>query len=175
MLGVMLDLETFGTRPGAVIIQLGAVIFIEKNLINAFDERINMDSSVAAGFMLEPSAIAWWMLQDEKARTDLFRPSESIHQVLSDFSQFLRSIPEVWTLWGNGADFDNVLLAEAYKKTCISMPWQQRQNRCYRTIKNLYPEFSIERTGTHHNALEDAKSQALHLQQILAATNTKIA
>jgi inhibitor of KinA sporulation pathway (predicted exonuclease) len=33
----------------------------------------------------------------------------------------------------------------------------------------LRPSIKLERVGTHHNALDDAKSQALHLMKILEA------
>jgi exodeoxyribonuclease VIII len=41
--------------------------------------------------------------------------------------------------------------------------WEFWKDRCYRTIKNCYPDVPFDRRGTHHNALDDARSQALHL------------
>jgi inhibitor of KinA sporulation pathway (predicted exonuclease) len=38
--------------------------------------------------------------------------------------------------------------------------------RCYRTVKNQYPDVKLTRTGTYHNALDDARTQAEHLVQI---------
>ena len=37
----------------------------------------------------------------------------------------------------------------------------------YRTLKNLLPYIEMERVGEHHNALDDAKSQALHAIKLL--------
>jgi hypothetical protein len=33
-------------------------------------------------------------------------------------------------------------------------------------MKNLDPHLKLERAGTHHDALDDAVHQALHLQKI---------
>jgi inhibitor of KinA sporulation pathway (predicted exonuclease) len=33
-------------------------------------------------------------------------------------------------------------------------------------VKNLHPEITMNRTGTHHNALDDARNQAQHLIDI---------
>ena len=70
-------------------------------------------------------------------------------------------------MWGNGAEFDNVILSQAYKNVEKEVPWQYYNNRCYRTVKNLFPHIEMERVGAHHNALDDAKSQAEHLLGII--------
>ena len=68
-------------------------------------------------------------------------------------------------LWGNGASFDNAILSTAYELCELEtvQPWRFYNDRCYRTVKSLYPEVAMVRTGTYHNALDDAESQALHL------------
>lgn len=74
-------------------------------------------------------------------------------------------------VWGNGAAFDNVILRRAYERTSresMKAPWPHWNDRCYRTIKGLYGhQVKIERTGTHHHALDDAASQARHLIRML--------
>ena len=36
-------------------------------------------------------------------------------------------------------------------------------------MKSQAPHVKMPRTGTHHNAIDDAKSQALHLMEISSA------
>lgn len=90
---------------------------------------------------------------------------------LAAFADWLASEhgPDV-KVWGNGADFDNVILGSAYRRLGKSIPWAFYNSRCYRTVKSLQPGCRIERAGTHHNALDDAKSQALHLMRLLSPT-----
>ena len=59
-------------------------------------------------------------------------------------------------------------LGDAYDRAMRHRPWKFWNDRCYRTIKSMHPEVPMPRTGTHHNALDDAKTQALHLMAILA-------
>ena len=63
----------------------------------------------------------------------------------------------------NGAAFDNVILASAYRRNGTRQPWQFLNDRCYRTMKAQYPAVKMQRNGTHHNAVDDAESQARHL------------
>lgn len=72
-------------------------------------------------------------------------------------------MPKGVRVWGNGSDFDNVILRNAYAAIGSTYPWRYNDNMCYRTIKNLAPDVKMARQGVHHNALDDARSQALHL------------
>jgi len=52
----------------------------------------------------------------------------------------------------------------------ILVPWDFRQNRCLRTLKNMRPEFmelEPEFLGVRHNALDDAMHQTKWLHSIL--------
>jgi inhibitor of KinA sporulation pathway (predicted exonuclease) len=72
-------------------------------------------------------------------------------------------------LWGNGSDFDNVLLAQAYAAAKMDYPIRYYNNRCFRTLKNLgLAVQEPQREGTFHNALDDAKHQAKWAGLILA-------
>lgn len=69
--------------------------------------------------------------------------------------------------YGNGASFDLSILKAAYDAVGLKAPWKFWDERCYRTIKNDYSQIEPdERAGTHHNALDDAKFQALHAIKI---------
>jgi exodeoxyribonuclease VIII len=87
---------------------------------------------------------------------------------LLDFDLFLSRYGEDVKIWGNGASFDNVILANAYRRNDLNIPWKYYNDRCYRTMKSLAPHIKMEREGTHHNALSDAISQANHLIRIMA-------
>lgn len=67
--------------------------------------------------------------------------------------------------------FDNALLQTAYLRTRIAPPPRfsfSLNSRCYRTVKNLFPEVKIESSGdTAHDALADAERQARHLIAML--------
>ena len=72
-------------------------------------------------------------------------------------------------VWGNGATFDNVIIRSAFKAVGLPVPWSFRNDKCYRTVANLLPKErqpALERSGTAHNALDDAITQAVHLQKV---------
>lgn len=180
---IMIDLETMGTSPTAPIISIGAVLFDAQGIQERFYEVIDLKSTVDAGAVMDPRTVIWWMEQSDEARSALTGEGRRIDAVLSDFYQFcavgqMREIfdswddkpttpvPELLGVWGNGAAFDNVILAEAYKRVERSAPWPFWKDKCYRTIKGMYPNVEIKRAGTHHNALSDAETQAEHLIRI---------
>jgi exodeoxyribonuclease VIII len=161
---IMVDLETMGNRGNAAIVSIGAVRFDPTGLKEEFYKVIDLDSSVMAGMDIDVSTVSWWLRQGAEARkifTDV--GVTSLKAALVDFKIFIGKGAEVW---GNGADFDNVILKSAYDAVELPLPWQYWNNRCYRTMKGLYKQVKLDRTGTHHNALDDAKTQAEHLIRI---------
>lgn len=173
---VMMDLETLDTRPGAVILSIGAVVFDYKNdLLGAeFHQIINVDSSVKAGCTISESTQKWWSEQSDEAKKTLNDAKEGkgkdLKDALNGFGHYLDLLgapPSKICLWGNGSDFDNVLLIAAYEKAGMTPPWKFYNNRCYRTLKSLKPGIKLVREGTYHNALDDAKTQARHAIQLL--------
>lgn len=176
MNNVMLDLETMGNGPNAAIVAIGAVAFdIEaRTLGSTFYALVELESSVAFGGQMDASTVMWWMQQSQAARSALTGPTEPapLPSTLTRFTLWLHSLTTERTLkdicvWGNGAAFDNVILASAYRRMRMPAPWKHWNDRCYRTVKALNRHVTLERTGTHHHALDDAISQAQHLIAIL--------
>lgn len=177
MKAVMLDLETMGTKPGSAIVAIGAVLFdVEKRTIEKdFYASIALDSCMEHGLTCDPGTVLWWMRQGDAARSAIAEVAGMpLRHALFEFATLFGEKSEL-TVWGNGSDFDNVLLTCAYERANIRLPWNPFNNRCYRTIKNLpqHKTTKIVRVGTHHNALDDARSQALHLIQLLNPVPTE--
>jgi hypothetical protein len=171
---VMCDLETLGTRPGSIIISIGATKFDENGPYGEpFYMRIDMQSCVDAGMLIDVDTIKWWMKQSDEARAEFQKESVELSYALANFGMWCDNADAKERdncncanieLWGNGANFDNAHLKAAYDKVGLEAPWEFWNDRCYRTLKAMYPHIKMpKRTGTHHNALDDAISQVNHL------------
>lgn len=175
MTHIMVDLETMGTRPGCMVLSIGAVEFSPSGLGPEFYQEV--DYRQLYGLHVDPATLAWWHDQLPSVRDRLFVPAphkKRLPDALIELSTWLRTIsgpdgePRVW---GNGADFDNAILQVAYGHVGQEVPWRFYHNRCYRTLKSLCSGVRFERQGNHHNALADAKSQAAHAVLILSGFN----
>lgn len=172
---VMLDLETLGTEKGSLILSIGAAKFDPcgtgvEDSIEIFIDPINSDN---AGFEMSAGTI-WWWLQPERAeaRERLVENKDNWVDVVTALDHFrtwfgFDSMP----VWGNSAAFDNELLKAYFDKANMETPWKFWDDRCYRTVKSLAPSIKLERVGTYHSAADDAISQAMHLQKIVAHLN----
>jgi catechol-2,3-dioxygenase len=175
---VMLDLETLGTGPTAPIIAIGAVAFDPyADRVEALHEaqpspRL-LYSTIAFSEALQfgdadGSTIEWWFGQSEEARKGVTDRSSR-----SDFRTALIRLDNMCEradgVWGNGATFGNVAIRNALKAVGLMPSWSFRKDKCYRTVVGLLPKSKLPefvRHGTYHNALDDAISQAVHLQKI---------
>jgi len=171
---VMCDLETLGTRPGSIIISIGATKFDENGPYGEpFYMRIDMQSCVDAGLLIDVDTIKWWMKQSDEARAEFQKEAHELGYTLHQFGVWCDDVDAKERdncncanieLWGNGANFDNVLLKAAYDLVGMEAPWEFWNDRCYRTLKAMYPHIKMPaRVGTHHNALDDVISQVNHL------------
>ena len=170
---IMVDLETLGTAPGSVILAIGAVRFDDTKILDEFYVNINPESCIAAGLHMDVSTVMWWMGQSDEARKALVAGEALVLQeALAEFGKWALSIGSnvsipVDELWGNGSDFDNVLLAHAFAAAQLPLPWSFRTHRCYRTVRSLVHSVPFEKPAVAHNALEDARAQAKHLVEML--------
>lgn len=164
---VMLDLETWGTGNKAVVASIGACKFDGDNIIDAFHVGVDPVSCQAFGLDINAETILWWMDPERRDALDEWLKLERIDlaSALLGFDLWCKNPPEVVAIWGNGSTFDNVIMRSAYEATGQEYPVRFWQDRCYRTMKNL-TSTKMVRQGTHHNALDDAVSQAKHLQAI---------
>lgn len=168
MAHVMIDLETWGTKPGSALRSIGAVWFRpdkpDAPLGAEFYASIDDASCEAAGLTKDASTVEWWAKQGEEAQAALLVDQRPIADVLRDFAAWMHQVGG-YKVWGHGANFDPVLLEAAYDAVGSRAPWKFWDTRCCRTVlamAELSP--SDFRVGTHHNALDDAKSQALAVQ-----------
>lgn len=165
-LHVMLDLETMGVAHNAAIVSIGAVRFspLSGEIASRFKRNITLESCAEVGLKMDPGTIMWWMRQGDNARKNL-EGGEPLSHVLSDFTKWMNDAV-LGGVWGNGAEFDNVILTSAYTAFGLKAPWKYALNRCYRTVKALSGISLPDMQGVKHDALDDAEHQARCLSLI---------
>lgn len=167
----MQDIETMDTAPTAAIIAIGAVKMLPKvkGLIGLpFYVNVSLESCLNIGLTVSESTKEWWA-QPEQAKAYRMTQENAVPilEALERYKEWLGK--DVNEVWGNGSDFDNVILENAYRVVGVECPWTYRANRCYKTLSRAvgndvkWPND----TGTHHNALDDAKYQAKRCMDIL--------
>jgi hypothetical protein len=173
---VMLDLETFGTKPGAVIRSIGLVQFSPEGgpLGKTYYANISKDEQIAKGAHLDPNTVAWWERQSKKAEEALHGNIKSVETVLAEVFNFIKD-NKLKLVWSQGSNFDSVLLDNLYERFGYKTPWLYYNTRDTRTIYDLagFKCKDLPREGTAHNALDDAIHQAKVIQKCYEIIRTK--
>lgn len=163
---IMVDIETLGTSPRSVIFAIAAIKIKNNKIAGEFIAQPSIESSLELGLTIDSGSLKWWMTQHEDARMQMCKSTGTLSESLSDFDYWMGPNNNLY-LWGNGADFDNAHLAEAYKVCGMNQPWKFWNSRCFRTLKGLFPKTEAPmQVGTKHHALNDALCQAHHLIKI---------
>jgi exodeoxyribonuclease VIII len=186
MVDIVIDIETLGTRPGCVILEVGACAIdprageitanFSRRLDEFFTRGLEPPTADAAG------TIAWWLGPEtiDTYRALLQRGLPGVaapdprnpRGPLDEFrdwtlDQTAGHDPGQIRVWGNGPQFDLVILQSAFDRYGVECPWHYRQERCARTALELA---GCERgsvpwaeRGPRHRALNDARHEARKL------------
>lgn len=164
---VMIDLETLGTEGSPVILSIGAVKFTAAGVVDEFHALISPRSCQAVGMTIDSDTVLWWLTQAEAARLAIAMTGTVGQRVDFALNDFKIWFGEDKPVWGNGASSDNVWLTNAFAACKLDAPWGFWNDRCYRTIRTMFPHISAPPPKVRHDALEDARSQALHLLEMM--------
>lgn len=183
MTNIMVDLETWGLTPGSDIRSIGAVVFdpvagtlgqeFYVNVVNPWQA-----DWVPVGYRYsltrDPATEQWWSEQSQEAQQALTVDQVDLAIGLGRFTDWLEwacttptpCITDMTKLrfWAHGPHFDEVILAACYRAVGQSVPWGHRAPRDVRTMleaAGMDPKNDIPSYGVAHNALDDAKAQAL--------------
>ena len=184
----VVDIETLGKSASAVIASIGVVIVdvAQLRIVDEFYTRV----ARSQGRLVDAETLTWWEQQKAEnpdAWVEVFsdgaRPS--LIYALEALSGFLsRHFGEAGPveLMGNGSEFDNVLLADAYKQWGIEQPWPFRGNQSLRTavwmgrqLLDIDPKYDLPFVGVRHHALHDARHEAAYLLHIMGAFKKAVA
>ncbi|GGO03681.1 3'-5' exonuclease [Haloarcula pellucida] len=165
---VMVDLETLGTDPGAVILSIGAVRFDEVGLSDEFYKNVSIQSCVDAGLEIDADTLDWWLGQDDEVQ-DVLQGGVRLSKALAHFSAFYRGADEIWAF---SPTFDCQILSAAYDAIDEPTPWNYRDERDCRTLAALPAAADVEQQGDAHDALDDAVYQARTVVETLDRLDT---
>jgi hypothetical protein len=169
---IMIDLELLAVTFDANIIQIGAVQFNIHSLTQTQDQYkkllIDIDPT-KQDRRINAEQVQFWTNQETKPPALYGKANTSLKDALQQFDDWLPK--GKIRLWANGHDY--FIIQNAYHQLGIDdskIPWRSFYN--YRVIRDLfalksYPDAKYERFGTYHNALDDAITQAVHLQKMV--------
>ncbi|EFN7975692.1 exonuclease [Escherichia coli] len=170
---LMIDLETMGKNPDAPIISIGAIFFDPQtgDMGPEFSKTIDLET---AGGVIERDTIKWWLKQSRETQSAILTDEIPLDDALLQLREFIdENSGEFFVqVWGNGANFDNVILRRSYERQGIPCPWRYHNDRDVRTIVELGKTIDFDaRTvipfeGVRHNALDDARHQAKYVSAI---------
>lgn len=160
---IMVDLETWGTKPYSTILSIGAAYFIpEHGVQQTFGITIDPVDSEKRGFRKDAETIGWWLQPAQNEawaewhNTLHFEAFNAFHgfslwiEQLFDLGRYPGAHDDIKVgnrdtfspfdhvcVWGNGATFDNTLLRQGFELLNMEPPWKHYNDRCFRTLKNL--------------------------------------
>lgn len=163
MTDLMIDLETLGTSSDAVVISIGAVFFdpAQGSLGVSFHLAFAIEDQIKLGREISADTLKWWMGQSDAAKKVFHEKATPTREVLTVFGQWIAANSKNAHVWGNGSSFDISILESLFCQYEIAIPWNYNKVMDLRTFKRFVGGGeAVKKSGTEHNALQDAINQA---------------
>lgn len=184
---IVIDLETMGTGPDAIIVSIGALIFNRADapgtIIDSFEVKLDVENQ--PGRVCDPGTMLWWMKASMKdARQAAFttrEPRVRLGLALKQLDEFIDKY-DLGEMWGCSPSFDMNILQHAYRQHKVDIPMPFWKWSCIRTIESFFYGKNTRKPGgdnwldgTAHDALDDCKMEAMVIQKCYyAATNVSM-
>ena len=174
MKSVMIDIETMDLTEQAAIVSIGAVPF---DPVTGFISDSTFYTELAwkkQGRLIDSGTSAWWDDREEAARACL-NGKEKLEKALNALVKWID--PNV-IIWANDPLFDIGILNNAYRQCGIAEPWKHwNVAGSYRALKLQYEwlrgGLDRSKAGNAHNALDDARNQAVDVCKMWKAIHGK--
>jgi len=170
-----IDIETLGLNPNAIVLSIGCVKWNMKNGITGeFHQALDIETQ-QLGRSITGSTIQFWIDQPRNFGLD----GETRHHPydsLGDLREFILPswTPKQSTIWAQGPQFDITILEDLAYQNNMQVPWEYNSVRDARTLWKLFPHEADHPNPHKHNALEDARTEALNTINILRALQSEL-
>ena len=174
--GIQIDLETWGKKPGCAIRSIGASVW--DNMTGqqvpgspTFYVNVCKKSCFDKGLTFDADTVHWWEQQGDAAKAALEVDQVSLTQALNDLRCWYGHVINAHgdgygvSVWGNGKEFDVSILESCYAAIHQRAPWPFWASADVRTVVLLGQMLGIDVKGTKpfngtpHYALDDSLHQ----------------
>jgi len=162
---IVIDLETLGIGPRAVIATIGVVVVEQLQVTRELYLRAELEGWQQRERQCDASTSAFWLRQSEAARHELTTKEArlpldvALGHIIELVDPYHRPC-----VWANSPSFDCAILHNAFDQCAFDTPWEYWQERDIRTLTALFPAVKeIPFEGIKHHALHDARHEAKQL------------
>lgn len=172
--GIQIDLETWGKKPGCAIRSIGASVW--DNMTGqqvpgstSFYVNVCKKSCFDKGLTFDADTVRWWEQQGDVAKVALEDNQMDITRALSELRAWYHAVIHTHgrhaSVWGNGKEFDVSILEACYAAVHQPAPWPFWASADVRTVVLLGQMLGINVkgakpfNGTPHYALDDSLHQ----------------
>ncbi len=144
MYEMMIDLETLDTKPSAVVLSVGAVVWetfysetdgLIWEPVDSLLRVINIQAQIDRQRTVSQDTLLWWQHQDDAAKAEAFREKRVMPEVaLNDLAAFAYRNPSINAFWASPVAFDLPIWEDFAMTFSCHVPWKYNQRYDVRTV-----------------------------------------
>lgn len=160
---VMLDLETWGLRPGSAIRAVGGAVFdLETGsaIGPTFYANVTRGSCEAAGLLVDPGTEKFWATKKDNSAEVLAKNPMGLNLVVAQFHDFCREYI-VTQVWAQSLLFDLPIWLAAAEAVKLAPPWKHFNQRDAQTALALNNTFDVRHMPLRPPGYKTAEDNAV--------------
>jgi hypothetical protein len=160
-----LDIETYGTEPGCVILEIGLAAFSRYSPHRAMMTKAiypSIDEQQQMGMKINSKTVQWWSNHPEAHKKQMEAERIPVADAVEQVHRFFRDCCNEETLvWAKGTHFDLPIL----RVICPDV-WSFRNIHDLRTLKLVVKDPPSVAPLLAHSGVDDAVAQSREIQEI---------
>lgn len=162
----MFDIEAWDLKETALLLSVG-IVDIDQEVGQV--RHPGIEEQQRDGRTIGASTAQWWTFQSEAARITTLSDAIWRENPGITAAYIAQAAEEADEIWASGTSYDMKILSHFVKQYLPDYRWPFWKERDHRTVRELVDPHGLMKPsrGTEHDALEDAKFQAVYLKRLL--------
>ena len=168
MIHYMIDIETLGQRPEAMVLSIAAVKFDEEKVINTIELYPDLTEQHSKGQKIDIDTLIWWQNNREILSTYLATARKSVNFCFHQLAFFLSDRENDTQIWAKSPRFDLQILENLWKNCPVLWDYRSQGDVRMAEFKLKQKEIPLTRPEQAHNSLSDCLAQVSNVQKFLS-------
>ena len=167
MIHYMIDIETLGNGPEAMVLSIAAVKFDEEKVINTIELYPDLTEQHSKGQKIDIDTLQWWMKSPQILQNYLEKPRKSLVCCYHQLAFFLFQKDESTQIWAKSPRFDLQILENLWKNCPVLWDYRSQGDVRMAEFKLKQKQIALTRPEQAHNSLSDCMAQVANVQKFL--------
>ena len=167
MIHYMIDIETLGKGPNAMVLSIAAVKFDHNEVIKAVEIYPDLDEQQQNYHQIDIDTLLWWMKSKEILSEYLSKHRKNLNFCYHQLAFFLFDRTAETKIWSKSPRFDLQILENLWNNHPHLWDYRSQGDVRMAEFKLQQRNIELKKSDKAHDSLSDCFAQVINVQEFL--------